>query len=1297
MKPTRKTGKEGRAKGAAKKAAAGARPAHAGKKGAVTAVTTRQRKNDHWRQLIETSAAWIWETDAEIRHTYTNAFVTRCLGYKPEEFLKLNTLDLVHPDDRETVKKLVQNAVARKEGWSDQVLRWRHKDGSWKYIESSGTALFDAQGAFAGLCGVDRDVTDRKTVEEGLRESESTYRGIIDSFSEAVYIQDEKGTFIDVNRGAEKMYGYTRDEFIGMSPATVSAEGRNDLGRVANLFQLAFGGEHQSFEFWGVAKNGRVFPKEVHLYPNRYFGRKVVVAIAQDITERKRAEDLLRQSEDRYRLLYEGTPVMMHSIDADGRLISVSDHWLKTLGYTREEVLGRRSTEFLDEQSRTLARTKILPDFMRTGICTDIPYTFIKKNGESISTLLSAIAERDETGKVVRSLAVIIDITVRKRAEARMRDGEKKYRDLFESSSDAIFILDLDGKFLDVNRTAYERLGYTKEEMLALHISKLDQPEFAAQVPERLALIRGRGWAIFESAHLRKDGSVMPVEVNSRLLDYEGKQVYFSMIRDITERKRDEEQLRESEEKYKFLIETTKTGYVILGGDGRVIDANAEYVRMSGHDRLADILGRKVVEWTAVHDQERNAAEVKKCLKAGFVRNLEIDYVQKNGTFIPVEINATVMRSGEAMRIFTVCRDITDRKKVENEIAERGVLLQQILDTSSVAIFLVDKAGRITRANKRMAEMFGHPMTALVGREYVELVHPAERETGRAKMLALLASEIQLVDLERHYWRKDGTEFWGHLAGRRFYDIHGTELGLIGVISDVSERKKAEEGLREKERTYRALFESASDGIFIQDETGFTDCNQRGAEMYRLPKERLIGRSPAEFAPERQPDGRLSAEVAGERVRAAMNGAPQVFEWQPLRADGSLFDVEVTLSRLELGGKLCLQAIVRDITARKQLEEERLKTQKLESIGTLAGGIAHDFNNLLQGIFGYISMAKLTIDQRERSLAMLEQAEKALHQSVNLTSQLLTFSKGGKPIKKVIDLRPVIDNAVKFGLSGSRVNYDLSFAADLSAVNADEGQIVQVVQNIVMNAEQAMPEGGTILIAVKNVTAPGQAVPAGLPDGDYVAVAVQDSGVGIPEQYLTKIFDPYFSTKEKGSGLGLATSYSIVKNHEGMIDVASVLGKGSIFTVYLPATYAALDTVGASVSPGCVTGRSCRVLVMDDEPIVRVVAGELLRELGHEAEFAEHGTAAIEKFIQAKAVGRPFDVVILDLTIRGGMGGEEALRKLLEMDPGVKAVVSSGYSDDEVVATHKQHGFRAFLKKPYDMQELSRVLNEVMA
>ncbi len=391
------------------------------------------------------------------------------------------------------------------------------------------------------------------------------------------------------------------------------------------------------------------------------------------------------------------------------------------------------------------------------------------------------------------------------------------------------------------------------------------------------------------------------------------------------------------------------------------------------------------------------------------------------------------------------------------------------------------------------------------------------------------------------------------------------------------------------------------------------------------------------------------------------------------------------------GGNVLAIGTTSDITQRKAVEAERLKRQKLEAVGTLAGGIAHDFNNLLQGVFGYISLARMFENDRGKRTAALEQAENALQLSVKLSNQLLTFSKGGLPVKKVVDLRPVVEVYAKFGLSGSNSVLRASVSDELWQVEADDGQIGQVIQNMVLNAAQAMPGGGTVELACRNVPVDG-AQPANVPRPvRYVQIAITDTGTGIPGGDLELIFDPYFTTKEKGSGLGLATSYSIVRNHNGWIDVKSSPGNGTTFFINLPAAEASAR--GASLKAGAPAATPPgRVLVMDDDPHICDVAGELLRELGHDVVLAAEGGEAVAKYVAARESGAPFTAVILDLTIRGGMGGEETIRRLRQFDPAVKAIVSSGYSDDSVIANYAEHGFRAFLRKPYHLDELRDIL-----
>ena len=544
----------------------------------------------------------------------------------------------------------------------------------------------------------------------------------------------------------------------------------------------------------------------------------------------------------------------------------------------------------------------------------------------------------------------------------------------------------------------------------------------------------------------------------------------------------------------------------------------------------------------------------------------------------------------------------------------------------------------------------------------------------------------------------DGKNIYIDTVKAPIYDSQGVLLGIVGVSRDVSERKRAEEALKQSEQFIRGILDTVDEGFIVIDrDFRILTANKAYCDQVGGVCEAIIGRHCYEISHKSSRPCYEEGEDCASRS-VFETGKPYSAVHKHMDAKGSIMYVETKSFPIKDGSGTVTSVIetVNNITERHLLEEERLKTQKLESIGTLAGGIAHDFNNLLQGIFGYISMAKMTHDEKEKSLAMLEQAEQALHQSVNLTTQLLTFSKGGKPVKKRLDLRPVIENSTKFMLSGSRSDFHMNIPEDLWQTEADAGQVGQVIQNIVLNADQSMPTGGSVIVAAKNVAAGDASLPHGLGRGNYVMIAIRDTGVGIPERYLGKIFDPYFTTKEKGSGLGLATSYSIVRNHGGMIDIRTKPGEGSTFMIYLPAV--AGEGLSATPAEPLATSpaRKARVLVMDDEEIIRNISRELLLALGQDVEVVKDGREALEKYKEAMAAGAPFDIVILDLTVRGNMGGVETIHKLREIDPAVKAIVSSGYSDDAAIADHLSHGFKAYLKKPYDIAALRNTLVSLM-
>ena len=423
---------------------------------------------------------------------------------------------------------------------------------------------------------------------------------------------------------------------------------------------------------------------------------------------------------------------------------------------------------------------------------------------------------------------------------------------------------------------------------------------------------------------------------------------------------------------------------------------------------------------------------------------------------------------------------------------------------------------------------------------------------------------------------------------------------------------------------------------------------------------------------------------ANHTVLIAKNGT----EYQIANSAAPIKDADGNISGVVL--------VFRDVTEEYRMQEELQTMQKLKSIGTLAGGIAHDFNNIRTGLFGNISMAKEHISKNHSGFKFLEKAEQSIDRATHLTRQLITFAKGGGPVKEHINISSLIEEIVRFDLSGSNVMPVFEQVEDLWMVEVDKGQVQQVFSNLTLNADQAMPDGGHLYVTLENANISQDGEPNSI-KGKFIKVTVRDEGTGIAHKHLDRIFDPYFSTKQTGSGLGLTTTYSIISKHAGHISVDSKLGKGTTFTLHLPASESGqLPEPKQSAAKPSTLKQTARILIMDDEEMIREIITEMLKKNGYLVETASDGKQAIEMYKQSLDDGEPFAVVIMDLTIPGGTGGKEVIKDLLKIDPEVKCIVSSGYANDPIMANYGEYGFKGIATKPYTPNKLREVLSQVL-
>lgn len=668
--------------------------------------------------------------------------------------------------------------------------------------------------------------------------------------------------------------------------------------------------------------------------------------------------------------------------------------------------------------------------------------------------------------------------------------------------------------------------------------------------------------------------------------------------------------------------------------------------------------------------------------------SLEKRLIRKDGNIIFVNVASKCTREedGSVEQIVSMVQDITERRNAEEVIRKSELKYRTVVENAREFIWQLDTKGNFVFINRFAEEMSGQKSTDLKGMNFSIAVHPDDLENVQAIFLDTLNGNIN--EYETRIVDDKGNEGILLVQTIPLYE-DGEIAGTLSFGRDISERRKTEEALRESEEKYRSLVEQSHDGIYIYKGNRFLFVNDRVCEFTGYSKEELYD---LDFWQLIHPDDKAGIKQY-ERNRSIGKDIPSVYLIRIISKDGKIRNMELSVRIITYQGEHAVLGIGRDISDQLKLDEERQKTQRLESLGIFAGGIAHDFNNFLTGILGNISLAKMMVEPGSDIHRILSNSEKASTKASSLTHQLLTFSRGGVPVRENLSINELLRQSADFVLSGSNVHASYDIPVDLWTVNADKGQISQVIQNITINADQAMPDGGDVLIKARN-TEIDRSTTMQLNPGRYVKIEISDRGTGISEDHLSKIFDPFYSTKKDGSGLGLTTAFSIIRKHDGNIIVKSRYGTGTTFIIHLPASTDKVltnddDKFYSETHEG-------RILIMDDKDIVRTTISSMLEHLGYEIESAINGDEAIEKYRGAIRNGEPFKLVILDLTIPGGKGGKETIEELRKINPDIKAIVSSGYSTDPVMAHYREYGFMGVIMKPYTLRKIESSIREIL-
>jgi len=602
----------------------------------------------------------------------------------------------------------------------------------------------------------------------------------------------------------------------------------------------------------------------------------------------------------------------------------------------------------------------------------------------------------------------------------------------------------------------------------------------------------------------------------------------------------------------------------------------------------------------------------------------------------------------------------------------------------------------IEYASPSIYHVLGFTDKEIINRSLAQTVTPASLEhfqrTAPIRIERMQRGDSRYYTDEIEAIHKDGhivsTEQHMHFVENKFTG----RIEATGVMRDITKRKQAEEALRESEEKFRKLFDTSPNAIALTEvKTGkLIDVNDKLCRLAQATRHEILGRTTTALG--------FYSEADRNRFISELNNSGKVdgLEMEFRAKDGSTLNACMFAISVQIKGEAFLLTELLNITEQKRLETLLLQAQKMEAIGTLAGGIAHDYNNLMSIIMGNLSMAMEEVEPGSDLGDFLNEIDIVSRKIRDLTHKLMSFSRGGKPVKEVGPLNELLKSALDAIPADSRISVNEAISPDLWHVPHDSYKTGAAIRNVVTNGVEAMPDGGMITIKAENLTVENKDPSLPLGPGDFVHISIQDQGKGIPEEQMDKIFDPYFSSKErgvqKGMGLGLATAYAIIKQHGGHIQIDSSLGAGTTVNIYLPAKSGPEQMVSTITSADKKTSPVKRVLVMDDEEMLRNLARQMLVRLGYMVETVKDGLEAIEKYKQQKDTSEPFDAVILDLTIKGGMGGEQTIREFLKIDPQVKAIVSSGYFNDPVMSDFKKYGFMGALAKPYKKKALKEAL-----
>ena len=1222
-----------------------------------------------------------------------------------------------------------QRIMATGQPMINQEEREDWKDGRVTWVSSTKMPLRDHTGEIVGIMGISRDITERKRVEQTLRESERKYRELVEHANSIIVRWKHDGKIMFLNEFGQKFFGYSAEEILGRHVVGTIVPEAESTGRDLRPLMDKIRADPKAFEqnvnqnmrrngerVWVAWTNKAVLDEQGQV--------NEILSIGNDITERKQAELALSNNEKFLNTVIESIPHMIFVKDAkELRFLKFNKAGEKLLGYSLKELIGKNDYDFFPKELADHF-TESDRQVLRGTEAVDIPEEPVQTRDKGARILhTKKIPIFDNAGQLVYLLGISEDITERRQVEVELKRERDLWRTLLDNSPDHIYFKDAQSRFIKSSKAQARQFAVESPDEM---VGKTDFDFFTeaharpAFEDEQEIIRTGRPIIAKEEREVWNDGHVTwASSTKMPMRDGAGKIVgIMGISRNITERKRMEGTLQESQALYYSLVEQLPAGVFRKDADGRYVFVNSWFCRLKGV-KAELFLGKKPQEvaTTELAAGATNPSNINRLAAQGTDHHQQI---MQTGRQIEVEEHG-VDADGKEQHLYVVKSpifgsdgkivgtqgilfDITGRKQAEVALRESTALYHSLVEQMPTGIFRKDCTGRYVFVNSWFCRLRGLSADQMVGRTPEELVEveAAARSPTHPEILQMLRdgskhhNEIMRtgkpIHVEEVYPIAEGGKRFLHVVKSAVFGPDGQIVGTQGVQFDVTERKQAEEHIREQ----AALLDKAQDAIMVMDlEDRIVFWNKSAERIYGWSGVEAIGKRPVDLFL----GGAISPRHAEARKVIKERG-----EWsgelQEISKDGKPVMVQGRCNVIynEQGHPKGRLIINTDVTERKKLEAQFLRAQRMESLGTLAGGIAHDLNNVLTPLLVAVQVLKEKVTDADGK-RLLESLETNVQRGAGLVKQVLAFGRGVEGERIIVQPKHIareIKQMINETFPKS-VAFELHSAPNLWTIAGDPTQLHQILLNLCVNARDAMPKGGKLCLHLENMVLDEAYVSMNLEarPGPHVCFTVSDTGTGIPKEIQEKIFDPFFTTKEpgKGTGLGLSTTLAIVKSHGGFIHFYSEPGKGSTFKAYLPAntTAAAADNVvtGEAKLP---RGHNKLVLVVDDEEPIRKLAQKALERYGYRVLLATDGTEAVSLY---KVRGNEIDVVITDM-VMPNMDGLATIAALKAVNPKIKIVGSSGLALDGYEAAANKAGVQHFIPKPYTAETMLLTLEDVL-